>query len=440
MAAVRLRFMVLGICAAFVAGCGGGGSGGSLGGGGGTGGGGGDNPSVVTIAFKGDAPTVVAAQIGSGAYTLQTLSGTTLTLTVPNGTSNYAVAYLCPAFTSGQYSSQFEYVWEASTTDGSSLNLNCPYTPNLSANLTGSLDASAVPNVQSFEILAQNGNNVGIGYTNSGTPNTFNFPAPAGSDRVMALAYPDQTTNPVAGNEGPLAVKSFESVTVPGALNSGNPVVFGASDETTPEALTYNNVPPGFGSPSTYAWFGMGAPNQDFVYATDATTQYLQLPASATDTGDVYFLDANSNSVTSDSSVNTEVVTSGGPVSFTFPAPWSYSGPAAAPLPSFTMDYTGFSGKSNVVQLAWILWNPTPSNLEVSENIQLEATANYQGSSTTLTIPDLSGVTGMMAPPASGSRVQWSAWIEQQSWALESAMPSSATFSSVSNTGLYTVP
>jgi hypothetical protein len=435
MPVVRSRIWILGVIPALLAGCGGGASIAS------GGGGGGNNPTTMTLTFAGTAmPQLVAAKIGTGAYSAQTLSGSTLTLSLPSGTSTYAVAYLCPAVGSGQYSSQFEYVWEASITDGSQLYLHCPYAPNLTPNLTGSLDASAIQGVQSFEILAQNGSSVGGGGAN-GPTGSFNIAAPTGTDRVLALAYGSQPGFDSQG-AGPVAAKDFDNQTVPGSLNGGNTVVFTASDETTPEPITYNNVPSGFSTPSTYAWLGMGQTAQNFVYATHATTQYMQLPPSATEKGDVYFLDANASSTSSEAGVNTEIVSSGGPVSFTFPTPWSYSGPTAAALPSFTMNYPGFSGQANVSENAWIFWGTGSGGIysTSTDDIQIEATANYQAGSTTLAVPDLSGVAGFMAPPASGTQVEWDAWIEQQSWAFASPVPSNAVWSTVSNVGLYTVP
>lgn len=391
---------------------------------------------MVSIKFNGSSmPTAVAAKTGTGAFTAQTLNGSTLTLSIPSGTSDYAVAFLCPTLGTAPYTSQLEFVWEAATTDGTTLNFLCPYEPNLTLNFTGSLDASAITGVQSFEVFAQNGSSVGAGGVGGGSSGNFDIAAPTGTDRVLTLAYGSQ-------GDGPVAVKNFDNQTVPGSLNGGSTVVFGAADETTPEPITYNNVPSGFSTPSTYAWLGMGQTTQNFVYAGNATTQYMQMPAGATEKGDVYFLDANAASTSSEADVNTEIVSSGGPVSFTFPAPWSYSGPTAAALPSFTMSYSGFSGQANVSENAWIFWGTGSGGIfsTSTDEIQEEATGNYQGGSTTLAIPDLSGVAGFMAPPASGTQVEWNAWIEQQSWGFASPLPSNAVWNTVSNIGLYTVP
>lgn len=432
---VRLRWLVVGVCATLLAGCSGGGNMSSGGGSGTDGGGGGNSATTVTITFGGTSvPPAVAAKIGTGAFAAEALSGSALTLSIPSGTSNYAVAYMCPSLY-GPPSSQFEYVWEASTADGTPPNFTCPVQPSVTPTLSGSLNASAIPGVTAFQINAQSGTSFGEGGGGfgGGPTGNFNVPAPAGSDRVLVLANGNQ------GN-GPLAAKNFDNQTVPGTLNGGNTVVFGTTDETTPQAITYNNVPSGFKSPSTYVTLGMGGTAQSYTYASDATTQYLALPASATEKGDVYFLDANVASANLPSGVNAETISSGGPVSFTFPVAWSYAGPTPAALPTFTMGYTGFTGQANVFQNAWIFWNSGSGSSAATENIQVEATDNYQNGSTTLAIPDLSGVAGFLAPAASGTHVEWIVGMQQQSWGLTSQAPQNGTLSAVTNSGEYTVP
>ena len=410
---------------ALCAGCGGGGSTTTTGGGG-------SDSTTVTITFSGTAmPTLVAAQIGTGAFTAQTLSSGTLSLSIPSGTSDYAVADLCPG--------QAEYLWEASIKDGTSFSFACPGQPNLTPDLTGSLDATAVPGVQSFEVYPQNGSVVGSGGVGGGSQGSFEALAPVGSDRVLVLAYNDN-----ANQGGPAAATNFENQTVPGALNGGNTVVFGTADETTSEAIAYNNVPSGFSSPETYVGLEMGGggPAEVLVdLALETTTQYAALPASATETGDLYYLSAGAYDTGSSSTsvVAASTTISGGPVSFTFPSAWSYAGPTPAALPSFTMGYAGFSG-TNVIQNVTITWTSGSGASPTNYGIYLEATANYQSGSTTLAIPDLSGVSGFLPAPASGTQVQWSAAITQQSYGLGSQAPLNGTSSDVQNYGSYTAP
>jgi hypothetical protein len=385
-------------------------------------------------------PVLVAAKIGTGAFAAQTLSGNTLALSIPYGTSNYAVAYLCPnELAVLPHSSQYEYVWEASVADGTSPSFACEANSvpaSQTGYLTGSADASAVPGpVTEIQFYSQSGSSV---FEDAqGGPQTGNFNlllAANGNDRILMLA--------IANQGGLVAAKNFTNQTVPGALNGGNTVVFSTADETTPEAITYNNAPSGFSGPDTYAAFQMtGAAGATLIPLNmSATTQYPALPATATESGDVYFFSASADGSGS-ADVFAGATNSGGPVSFTFPAPWSYAGPTAAALPSFTTNYTGFSGQTNVVQEASTEWETgAGTGSTVDDNLQVEATSSYQGGSTTLAVPDLSGVKGFLANPASSTKVSWIAQIWQQSFSLTSATPVNATWNGVENYGFYTVP
>jgi hypothetical protein len=89
MPASILRLSICFVLLACLAGCGG--SSGS------------GKPTTVTYTFTGPAPTAVATQIGSGAYTQATLASGQLTLSVPSGETNFSIAYLCPSPTAGPF-------------------------------------------------------------------------------------------------------------------------------------------------------------------------------------------------------------------------------------------------------------------------------------------------------------------------------------------------
>jgi hypothetical protein len=434
-ATIDLRFSVIGICAALIAGCGGGAdtTGGGGGGGGGGNGGGGNNSTTVTVTFGGPAvPVLVAAKIGTGAFVAQTLNGATLSLSIPSGTSDYVLVAVCPGQFTGLSSGQSEFVWEASTADGTSTSVDCPYASSQTGTgtLTGSLDASAISGVQSFQVISQNAGTLTSNGQGGGPAIVFGLPAPVGSDRVLVLAD---------GTEGLIAAKNFDNQTVPGALNAGNTVVFGAADEITPESVTYNNVPSGFSTPEPYADFEMHGSGVTVGLPFGSTTQYPALPASAIENGDAYLLgaDAAIENGAVYSEVYAQTTSPGGPVSLTFPAPWSYAGPTPAALPSFTIGYTGFSGQSNVIQEAFLQYDTGATAFDL---IFVEATASYQNGSTTLAVPDLSSVPGALAPPTSGVEVQWSIGTWQQSYGLGTIAPLNSTESGVENFGSYTVP
>src|SRR5580698_9742594 len=136
---LALKSLAPAVVCLIVSGCGGSSSG-TGGGGGGGNGGGGNTPTTVTVSFAGT-PSALATQVGSGAFTGATLTSGTLTLSIPSGTTNFAVAYICP---DGGYIQQV--VYEASTLDGTSYSaLYCASTATEpTGTLTGSGDVSAI--------------------------------------------------------------------------------------------------------------------------------------------------------------------------------------------------------------------------------------------------------------------------------------------------------
>jgi hypothetical protein len=417
-----------------IAGCGGGSPSGGTGGSNGDGGGG--SSTAVTVTFQGTTPTAVAAKIGSGAFAAQTLSSGVVTLSLPSGTTNFAVAFVCSPVTILSGGTQIgqtsqESVIEESTLDGTSLTEACAVSPQpfQTGMLTGSVDASAIPAASFLTVNAQSGTS-GTSYSSTTPVANFTLSAPAGSDRVEVLAFNSVSQS---GGFSLVAAKSFSSQAVPGGLNGGSPVVLGSADETTEAPITYSGVPSGFSLPSTiviYETAGGGA----FLIASAATNQYPILPPGAIQSGDSYALEATAR----DSSQASQAVSSfisggtGGPVSFTLPAPWSYAGPTPAALPTFDFDYTGFAGESGVSEVAGIGWSVGAD----SENfLTVTASTNYQNGATTLALPDLSGITGFLANPKSGSQAGWSALISQHSGTGQTA-----TSNAVQDSGTYTVP
>ncbi len=302
---------VLGLSLALLAGCGGGS------GGGGWTGGGGATPSTVTFKFSGGTPSAAAARIGSASFTAQTLSAGTLTLTIPSGTTNFAVAYVCTLPLSAQVQVPEQFVFEASTADGSSFTAPCPTAlpSSQTGTFTGSMDASGIPGATLVDIAATNGTSTTVG--GAALNGAFTVAEPVGSDRVMVLAYNNAQQGLLTSI---VAAKNFANQTVPGALNGGSTVVLGAADETTPQAITYNNTPSGYSQPTTTVGFIMGSAG-GFTVASPATAQYPALPAAAVQSGDRYtFLaTARSSSTQGEEALVLANSTSGSPVSFTFP-------------------------------------------------------------------------------------------------------------------------
>src|SRR5215469_4779056 len=227
------------LIAGLIAGCGSGSGGSSAGGGN-------SSPTTVSITITG--ATAVATKIGSGTFSAATPdSNGKLDFSIPSGTSNFAVAYVCFGYVYGAHTQIIQFVVEASTADTTALIEDCPNHPDLSIappppppTLTGSVDFSAFPAASPAYVVAQNGD--GDWSTSRPIPannGSFSDSAPVGSDRVEVEVIDSHS-------EGPVAVRNFDNQTVPGSLNGGNTVVLGPADATTLETITFNGVPSGY--------------------------------------------------------------------------------------------------------------------------------------------------------------------------------------------------
>lgn len=438
MRASFLKFLVPAAVCLIVSGCGG--SSASTGGGGGDGGGGGGTPTTVTVSFAGT-PAALATQIGSGAFTAATLTSGKLTLSIPSGTTNFAVAYLCVI---SSYTE--ETILEASTLDGTSYSaVFCPSNTTVpTGTLTGSADVSAIAGAGFVGVTANNSN--GIAYQTiltTGVSATLNVSAQSGTDRVAVSAYNVTPSNPVTFNslDTLLAVRNFDGVAVPGAVNGGNTVTLGAADAVTLQPITYKNVPSGFPTPTTsanYEWSDGG----QLVLASAATTQYPAIPAAAAESGDYYSFNSTIEISTGAGgaeegvSVSTNT-TSNGPLTLTFPAPWTYAGPTASALPVFNLANSGITGKTGVTDYATLIWNNSPAG---GTDIEVIATGNYLNGSTSLTFPAFTGLTGFLSGPPSGSSVVWFAGVNQSSAPSLQSLTQNGTGVGVENGGSFKVP
>src|SRR5215469_1942401 len=255
-----LRLSCLGLVLAVVAGCGGG-SGGLSGGGGGTDSA--NSPTTVTFRFEGSMPTAVAARTGAGPFTRQTLSSGVLNLSVPRGTTTFAIAYVCPTPADADFQTTEQVVHQLSVADGDTFAESCAVSGGMAPGstgatgqtgiLTGTVDARAIAGASLVNIYAQNGSSAAQDASldlNSG----FSFSAPAGNDRVEVLAYSAMAQD-VGLDFSLVAARNFSGQPIPGALNGGNSVVLGQADQVSLQPITYSNLPSGYSSPSTMVLF-----------------------------------------------------------------------------------------------------------------------------------------------------------------------------------------
>jgi hypothetical protein len=385
--------------------------------------------NTVAVTFLAPMPVAIAEQIGADNWRSTSLPGSgILTVGLPSGTTQYGVAFLCTRTASGSPVNN-EWIIEADLKDGSSYSLqlcnpNSPVSPPL-GNISGSVDATVISGTNSLDIFV---NGLGDIFENA-TTTSFNMTVPTGTADVYAVAYDNTATI--------LAMKIVRSQTVPGIANGGSPITLTANDAVTLQPISVVNAPSGFSAPSTNPPPAYVSAHGSFLVGIgfSDSTKYAAVSAADAQPGDYYTFNATSG--TASQIVSTQQFqTTNGPVTLTLPAPWSPVSPAPAVFPTFTFDYTGFSGQAVVVNSAEILWG------QGFDAISIFSTANHQNGATTLSIPDLTSISGFSAMAPSGT-INWSTTTSggtTQPYLNSVAPPIPQTLSSVSGLGSYTIP
>jgi hypothetical protein len=363
-----------------------------------------------------------------------------LTVTLPSGTNTAAVAYVCPSTVAGGIPAS-QYIFEVSVADGSSFTLNkCLQAPGQAARgtLTGSVDASAISGVNFLDIQAKNSTDLESDFHWDTSAADFSFKAPAGTDSVHVLAYHYQITNGFF-RQTLLGVKDYAGQAVPGALNGGAKVVLGAQDQTTKQPITYNGVPAGFVAPQTFAIYAVGG-SDGYILDPAATDQYPAVPAAAAHAGDSYYFLAAAANGSSLAVGVTASVSSGGPVTFNLPASKVYAAPTPAAFPTLDVSYAGFSSEAGVMTDAHLLWYIGSGSTTTACEYDYSASANALGGGNSLVMPNLSGIAGFLAAPASKQQVFWAATVSQNSGGLGAVLAPGMTYTWAENYGQYAVP
>lgn len=416
-----------------------GGSSSSSGGGNSGGGGGSTTPTTVTFTFTGQTPTAVAAKVGTGSFTSVT-PASSVSLSVPSGTTKFAVAYVCPAVTVSSNQITYQTVVEATISDGTAYTYSCKVADHAgtTGSLTMSVDASAIADATEVSIEAKNSQY----YTQAPyylVTSDLDFAAPVGIDRVDIVAWNNAQTGGVYTLTA-VAAKSFTGQSVPGTLNGGDTVVLGSEDLVSQQSITYSNVASGYTAPDSVVDFMPTGNSASLFLASNATSQYPVLPAGVTLGGGTYeFLSTTyaSNSNPSGHLSVLQKVSSAKAITVDFPDPWSYAGPTAAVWPTMTFAYSGFSGKSGVSQtgeIDWLTGGQTQSTYTVISSY------NYQGGSTQMAFPNLSGLSGFLAAPGSGTTVVWGAVVTQSDVGILKSSTAGESARMVTTNGFYTVP
>lgn len=390
------------------------------------------NNTNVTVTFSNSVfPIAVAEKFGNGAWSAATVpTANPLTITLPQGTTNFGFAYVCPQFTlpspQGSITRNEESVIQAYISDGSAYTVSCQGNPPTGA-VTGIVSASSLPGATFVEIMGAQGSFILSG--NSG-PVTGTLATSTKDIAVVAFGKLIQTP--------PVGVQILRSQSVPGAINGGSPVTLKSANATTLQPLVASGVPAGFSCPFyETAYF---TANGTFIpLGVGSNAQYAAVASSTSASGDFYRFDVNctmgTNGPLQEVSASQSAV-SAGPVTLNVPVPLTVQPPTPAAFPSFSLSYSGFAGDSAIFDSADISWQIANSNYQIS----VHATQAFQNGSTTLTIPDLTSMPGFLAPPPSGTSVGWVAAASGGSYFPFISIPNSGSLSTASDSGSYIEP
>jgi hypothetical protein len=381
---------------------------------------------TVTVSFVDGTPVAAAVRIGSAAFATAPVKNGQVTLTLPEGTARYGIAYVCPPPAVEIIASIHEFVIEATVDDGLAFTLSCS-APVLQdkATVTGTVDASGIPDATALQL------NVKGFSTTVPLSGPFNTSLPVGTSDLAVVA--------LDGLSHVLAVKIVRAQAVPGAINGGNTIVLGPGDRTTLQPITLNNVPAGF-TPFTSVDFHTATGTSIFMLNLDSSIAYAALPASAVQAGDFYFFNNGAIDTAGQTLAGTLLTSTsgGGPITFIIPPPESFPGPTPAPFPTFTFGPIGNGIQESAVQ-AQINWGFS----NTSNHITVTATGTSQNGAATLTVPNLSSLPGFLARPLPGTGVFWTARKYDGSvhnFVLSATMPPNGSVVLTQNQGSYVVP
>jgi hypothetical protein len=389
------------------------------------------NGTNVAVTFANNVfPIAVAEKFGNGAWASVAVPTTNpLTIIVPQGTTSFGLAYVCPQFTIttpiSSTAQNDESVIEADVSDGSAYTVSCGENPPSGA-VTGTYSASSLAGSSFVEIV--------------GAQDTLIL-QPGNSGAItgtLATSTKDVAVVAIDGKLNPLGVQILRSQSVPGAINGGAAVNLTSANATTIQPLSVSGVPAGF-TPHYLAYYATANGTTIPLAGIGITSQYSALPSSMSTSGDFYRVAVVcgmgvSGSLQEVSAAQNAI--SGGPVNLDVPVPLTVPAPVPAASPSFNLNYSGFSGDSALYDSAHITWQIAGINYQIS----VYATEAFQSGSTNLAIPDLTSIPGFLAPPPSGTSVGWSVAVSGGSYFPFVSIPTSGSLSSASDSGTYIEP
>jgi hypothetical protein len=390
---------------------------------------------TVTASFAGATmPSAVAYQAGTtGTFQPLNLSGTSVSFTLPSGTTAYGFAYMCPTFLNVASFSN-ETVIQATTADTTSLSLACP---SLAGNISATFDVSAIPDVTSTSLCVGDWSNEMYGAGTSGVQGLSGVPT--GTLDVALVAE---------GKNGALGIQIQRGVHVTSSTSIAFPPM-SAEDELGTAPVEVTNVPPGAaaGFETTYQTSGGLSVTLPVLSNGAPQSTYPTVPGAQSQPGDFYLIHAGAM-VSAQSISSLMSFRTAGPAILALPAPSnSLAAPVAAAFPTLNANFRGFSVEGPIVESAWTQFQTANDNYTV-HNLYAFVTKAWLGSNTTFTVPDLSSLPEFAPAPPSGAKEFWSlystAGTPLQFNSLQQSGPpmysSPTSLQSISTGGAFNVP
>ncbi|MHB8302047.1 MAG: hypothetical protein ACYDC6_04285 [Acidobacteriaceae bacterium] len=351
--------------------------------------------TTVTAAFKGSTmPSAVAYQTGTtGTFQTLAFSGSSVSFTVPTGTTAYGFAYQCPG---GGSSFPQESIIQATTTDTTSLSFACP--PPASGKVIATFNVSAIPGATGIALWGGNG-----GSWVSGTVGTVNLSeAPLGTSDIALVA---------TDASGSLAVQIQRGVNVTSSTSIAFPPMTSANELGTAQA-SVTGAPSSNGGAFTAYYNTVGGLSFPLTMPLNAfpQTTYATVPSGQAQTGDFYLLNGYSGPIANSTESVGAVVTANTASAISLalpPVSTSLNPPTPAAFPKFYANTSGFPVAGPVVDASQIVFQINPNNGNSSYEISTYVTKTWLGANTTFATPDLSGLIGFAPAPPAGVNVNW---------------------------------
>jgi len=346
-------------------------------------------PNTTTVQLKvvGGTPVAAAVQINGGTWTSLTLSGSTASFSVSSTTTPYAVAVFCPLPSSN---TRVETIFEATAADTTTVTSGCPTVTSVP--LTVNYNVSAIPGAQEAEVSV--GDTISAYW--SGANSAANISAvSAGVQDIGVAAYGPSPNTAATG------VQIQRGINVTGAPITVPPMSL--TDQTGSAPIAVNSVPAGYAN--TINAYYVTAGGASIPINGNNVPNYALVAAGDTIAGDYYLVQSQATNGGNTSLVESlQSFSSPQSPTLTLPGVMNYLGPTPAAYPTFNPSYSGFTITGKTGLIAALDWQTGG----VTDIVFVYATTAFIGTSNQVAIPNLSAVSGFLAPPVGGTTVAWS--------------------------------